>query len=78
MRVICVYFFDIVLKQHIPNKPQLDKAGQASPAFRQIRGYNCDKRGIWDVKKAEPNCKYNNRFFHWSFHWIWNICVLEL
>ena len=24
---------------------------QASQAFRQIGGYNCDKRGIWDVKK---------------------------
>ena len=44
----------------------------------QIGEYNCDKRGIWDVKKAEPNYKYNNRFFCRSFHWMWNICILGL
>ena len=42
----------------------------------QIGEYNCDKRGIWDVKKAEPNYKYYNRFFCRSFHWMWNICIL--
>ena len=64
------------LRLHIPDKPQSDKAGQASPVFRHISEYNCDKRGIWDVKKAEPNYKYNNRFFCRSFHWMWNICIL--
>ena len=33
MRVIYVCFFDMVLKQHIPNKPQPDKDWADFPGF---------------------------------------------
>ena len=36
MRVIYVCFFDMVLKQHIPNKPQPDKDRAGFSGFRQI------------------------------------------
>ena len=36
MRVICVCFFDMVLKQYISNKPQTDKDRAGIPGFRQI------------------------------------------
>ena len=43
MRTICVCFFDMVLKQHISNKPQwADRAGfPGVPADRGIREQRC-------------------------------------